>query len=183
MKEWTPEKGPWSSIYKIWRWEVVSGLCLMNGYRYGAELGVDSGRFTLFMLAMIPQSRIIAVDLWAPQPDNKGPETWAETKHEKHYERFKRACAEHYPGRVDIVRDWTHNAAKNVADGALDFAFIDADHSYEGCSRDIADWTPKIRKGGMICGHDYNWDGVKRAVDETGPCMALPDSVWARYIK
>ena len=62
-------------------------------------------------------------------------------------------------------------AAKLIPDGSLDFVFLDADHSYPGISSDIALWGPKIKKGGVLCGHDYDhpsfpdW-GVKRAVDE-----------------
>ena len=65
--------------------------------------------------------------------------------------------------RMDSVE-----AAKRVEDGSLDFVFIDGDHSYDGCKRDIAAWTPKVKLGGWIGGHDYSerW-GVKRAVDET----------------
>jgi predicted O-methyltransferase YrrM len=53
----------------------------------------------------------------------------------------------------------------------LDFVFIDADHSYEGCKADIEAWFPKVKPGGLLSGHDYdNPDfpefGVKRAVDE-----------------
>ena len=62
------------------------------------------------------------------------------------------------------------DAAKDILDG-LDFVFIDADHSYDGCHADIEAWASKVRPGGLLCGHDYDnvdfpqW-GVKRAVDE-----------------
>ena len=62
------------------------------------------------------------------------------------------------------------DAANEVPD-ELDFVFIDADHSYEGCHSDIQAWAKKIKPGGLLCGHDYDnseypqW-GVKRAVDE-----------------
>ncbi|MBW3538758.1 MAG: class I SAM-dependent methyltransferase [Planctomycetes bacterium] len=49
----------------------------------------------------------------------------------------------------------------------LDVLFIDADHSYVGCSADIRAWRPHVRKGGLICGHDYGtFPGVTAAVDE-----------------
>jgi cephalosporin hydroxylase len=51
-------------------------------------------------------------------------------------------------------------------DKSLDFVFIDADHKYEGVLADITAWLPKIRDGGIIAGHDYDWDGVKKAVNE-----------------
>jgi hypothetical protein len=49
----------------------------------------------------------------------------------------------------------------------LDMVYLDADHSYESVSQELALCRKKVRAGGYICGHDYapQW-GVKRAVDE-----------------
>ena len=46
--------------------------------------------------------------------------------------------------------------------------------------KDINSWLPKIRKGGMISGHDYfNPCGVKKAVDEKfGSKVKTYDSCW-----
>jgi uncharacterized Rossmann fold enzyme len=78
----------------------------------------------------------------------------------------------HFAGeRAKILRKDSREAAKDIPDGSLDFVFIDADHSYEGCRADIEAWLPKVKAGGFIAGHDYDnakypqW-GVKRAVDE-----------------
>lgn len=44
--------------------------------------------------------------------------------------------------------------------------FIDADHTYDSVRRDIELWLPKIQLGGVLAGHDYDWDteDVKKAV-------------------
>ena len=57
---------------------------------------------------------------------------------------------------------------KEIKPASLDFVFIDADHCYESCSADIKAWYPKVRKGGVVSGHDYSGrhQGVCRAVDE-----------------
>jgi hypothetical protein len=68
-----------------------------------------------------------------------------------------------------IVKAFTHDASQNVMDGFYDMVFIDADHSYDGCSLDIKDWAPKVRCGGILCGHDYDWPGVNRAVKQLIP--------------
>ena len=54
------------------------------------------------------------------------------------------------------------------ADGSLCCVYIDADHTYESVTEDITAWLPKIRAGGVICGHDYSggWKEVVRAVDD-----------------
>lgn len=74
-------------------------------------------------------------------------------------------------GRHEIVRKRSTDALGDVADTSLDFVFIDADHSYEGCRADIEGWRHKVKPGGWLGGHDYaNHDfpkfGVTRAVDE-----------------
>jgi SAM-dependent methyltransferase len=57
-------------------------------------------------------------------------------------------------------------AAEQFADDSVDFVFIDASHEYEDIKADIAAWYPKVKPGGLFAGHDYNWTGVRRAVDE-----------------
>jgi hypothetical protein len=41
-----------------------------------------------------------------------------------------------------------------IADGSLDFIFIDGDHRYPVIRRDIALYWPKLKPGGLMCGHD-----------------------------
>ena len=52
--------------------------------------------------------------------------------------------------------------------GKADVVFIDADHSYDACRNDMMLWWPKVKPGGIFCGHDYNENhpGVVKAVDE-----------------
>ena len=60
-------------------------------------------------------------------------------------------------------------ASKQIQDEFLDLVFIDADHQRKSVHSDIINWFPKVRNGGMICGHDYDnpeHEGVRKAVDE-----------------
>lgn len=41
-----------------------------------------------------------------------------------------------------------------VKDGVADLVFIDADHAYSSALQDIKAWWPKVRAGGILCGHD-----------------------------
>jgi hypothetical protein len=63
-----------------------------------------------------------------------------------------------------------------------DMIFIDADHSYEAVKDDILNWRPHLRRGGLLCGHDCDWQSVRQALDETLPGWQRgPGSIW--YIK
>lgn len=57
-------------------------------------------------------------------------------------------------------------AAMHFEDNSIDFVFLDASHEYEDIKADIAAWYPKVKSGGIFAGHDYEWNGVKRAVTE-----------------
>lgn len=178
-------KGPDQEAGRIMRWHVVGGLCLLHGYRNGVELGVSQGRFTMYLCAIMHDMNMMAVDRWEEQPDHTS-EGWIGWDHEGSHSRFKSNCEKFFPGRVDIRRMDSSQSANLVEDGSIDFSFIDGDHSYEGCKKDIDAWLPKIRPGGMICGHDYNekWPGVMKAVKETFNNYAIArDSVWLHFPK
>lgn len=47
-------------------------------------------------------------------------------------------------------------AASIIKDETFDFFWIDADHRYHAIKRDIELWLPKVKKGGILSGHDYD---------------------------
>lgn len=60
-------------------------------------------------------------------------------------------------------------AARLLAERSIqaDVVYLDASHDYEDCSRDLENYWPLIRTGGMLFGDDYIfWEGVTKAVDE-----------------
>jgi glycosyltransferase involved in cell wall biosynthesis len=46
-------------------------------------------------------------------------------------------------------------AVTDFADESLDFVYIDGNHQLKYVVEDIVEWTKKIKKGGIIAGHDY----------------------------
>ncbi len=58
------------------------------------------------------------------------------------------------------------DAARTYEDESIDFIFIDAAHDYESVRSDIYSWYPKLKKGGIMAGHDNTWPGVVKAVNE-----------------
>uniref|UniRef100_A0A6M3JDN5 Putative methyltransferase n=1 Tax=viral metagenome TaxID=1070528 RepID=A0A6M3JDN5_9ZZZZ len=62
----------------------------------------------------------------------------------------------------------SEDASKKIADKSLDFVYVDADHTYDNCKKDLNLWWGKVKDGGILCGHDFSVDmlGVVRAVIE-----------------
>lgn len=64
----------------------------------------------------------------------------------------------------------------------FDMLFLDADHSTPGLTRDIELYLPLVKKGGILCGHDFETphNDVAQAVVAKFPNYTiLVDSIWA----
>ena len=147
---------------------------LPEGELVGAEIGVFYGELSERLLRTKPGLKLHLVDSWGDYDDTLLESgdfhaTMSNASQERACSHTREAMAQ-FKDRAVIHKAKSQEAAKMI-DGLLDFVFIDADHSYEGCKADIEAWAPKVRPGGLLCGHDYDnvdypqW-GVKRAVDE-----------------
>lgn len=81
-------------------------------------------------------------------------------------------------GYIVPVRKPSVEAAKDYEDESLVGVFIDASHEYEDVLADIRAWWPKVKQGGYFGGHDINWPGVARAVQESFPGVQPLGSSW-----
>lgn len=77
--------------------------------------------------------------------------------------------------------------SQNVA--PFDMVFIDGSHEYRDVKADILAWKQLLAPKGIICGHDYDWDGnqtwlgVKQAVDELlGGVSRAVGSIWYQVL-
>lgn len=144
------------------------------GFRLGVEVGVERARFSKILCQVDPELKLYGVDPWQVSREYRNHVSqdrldgfFLETR-----ERMKP-----FNSRFQIIRDVSVKAAKRFADEALDFVFIDARHDYQSAKEDIEAWAVKVRKDGIVSGHDYregqNKDkpdkpeyGVKKAVNE-----------------
>ncbi len=78
---------------------------------------------------------------------------------------------------LDVSLVWQHyectstTGARLFQDGSCDFVFLDADHTLEGMRGELRAWWPKVKRGGMLAGHDWTTDfpGVGQAIQEFFP--------------
>lgn len=97
---------------------------------------------------------------------------------------------------VNILRGKSHEFSKEFANNSFDLIFVDGDHRYSWVKKDLHHWWPKIRKGGIFCGHDcegteYNENhinedcidnvhhGVIKAVTQMFPEAKIENGIWS----
>ena len=157
---WRPEIPGWSDdillYYHLVAGELPDGAII-------AEVGVNAGRSAVYLaerLLALGKRRVhfYAIDWWPG-------------------EGFRRELLATYRAglasdeAIDllrVVRCDGVRAASLFLHESLDFVFIDSDHSEPGMVEHLRVWTPKVKPGGILAGHDYSevdWPGVVRAVD------------------
>lgn len=163
----------------IKRWDVLNRLVKQHSIHTVVEIGVRKGRNMRFVMQRNEGLIWYAVDPWEFMPSYP---YWPQEMHDKCYKEFQQEKKRFGANRVKEIKLYSHEAVDKVPEG-IDLVFIDGDHTYEAVKQDIALWTPKVRVGGIMSGHDYNnlprFPGVKPAVDEVFDRVDLePDWVW-----
>lgn len=71
---------------------------------------------------------------------------------------------------IKVIKSDSVEASFLYEDNSIDFLFVDGSHEYEDVKKDLIVWFPKVKKGGVMAGHDYtgDWKSVRKAVDEFG---------------
>ena len=142
---------------------LIPILQTMNRPIVGCEVGVAFGTTFIYTLDNVPGiEKMYAVDPHA-HPTLTSPEDlveWATVK------KIFIANCEPYKNKVIFIDKTSDEAKDMIPDNSLDYIFIDGDHSYEAVYKDIRNYYPKMKSGSIFAGHDYNWEGVIKAVNE-----------------
>ena len=137
------------------RWEIIINLINEYNYHAIAEIGVSKGDNAYHIIINCELNKFYLID-----PDYNGTFNYG------WFKKYQQAI---------FLRVPSNQAVRLIDDNSLDLVFIDADHHYDSVKEDIEIWYPKVKKGGIISGHDYYMNdginlkyniGVKRAVNE-----------------
>jgi hypothetical protein len=141
------------------------------------EVGAWKGRSTSCLAVEIANSKkditLYVVDTWEGSIEHsEGTEQKSlPTLYETFIDNMKPVEEYYMPLKLT-----SEEASKKFKDKSLKFVFLDASHEYEDVKKDILNWMPKVKNGGILAGHDYYPDGaydwfpgVKNAVNELIP--------------
>lgn len=154
MRQWRFTKGC----------NALARLIPRTGGRDMVEVGVFDGATSMGLLYRFPKLTLTMVDPWRLYPDKNllSEDDWPAVK------ALALGRTEFAVDRRIVYEATSLIAAGWKPDASQDIVFIDGDHSYEAVFADIRAWWPKVRLGGILCGHDYphrRFPGVRRAVD------------------
>jgi len=135
----------------------------------GCELGIARGDHAEDLLRNAKPRELHLVDNWS-WPRNLDPA--AETARIN-----ARFAAEIAAGRVHVHPVSFAEYFASIPDRTLDWVYVDGSHSYDDVSRDAWQAWPKIRGGGILCGHDF---AIRPDVWGTGVCRAVIELIQNR---
>lgn len=121
------------------------------GFKVGVEVGVQEGKYSKILLDANPGVELYGVDPYVPY-------RW--------YRDFTRSATigghktEAYAllGGYDnyhFIEKMSADAVNDFKDNSLDFVYLDGNHEFMHVAVDISLWQKKLRKGGILAGHDY----------------------------
>ena len=174
--------------------DTLAALLHELDFKVGVEIGVQRGKFSEVICKFNPQMKVYGVDPWAEYVTHPSEKHQKSTQNhssqakleEFHQETVKRLSP--YPG-YEIIREYSIDALKHFEDESIDFVYIDANHEYSFVMEDIEEWHKKVKKGGIVSGHDYygirdprSSMHVKPAVDDFVRDNGIkPLIIWGTY--
>ncbi len=129
---------------------TLASLFKELGFKVGAEVGVERGKYSEVLCTKNPGVRLYAIDYWTSYSGYR--DYTSQSKLDRFYEEVKERLKDF---NCKIIKKSSVEAAKDFEDNSLDFVYIDANHEFRHVVEDISAWIKKVRPGGIISGHDY----------------------------
>lgn len=134
----------------------------------GVEIGCLDG-FSSTVILAASSLTLVSIDPFVPDSMEKSLIG--------NLERFKANTAP-FASRSRLLKDFSQNVAPTWTQ-ALDFLFIDGDHTKEAVLRDYNQWTPFLKVGGILAIHDSRMFRPGGAPFHVGPSEVARDQVYA----
>lgn len=154
------------------------------------EIGAWKGKSTAYMAVEIANSnkkiKFDCVDTWEGDDDIKNC-------HDEPLLKEPNLLYEHFLKNIEPVKQYINpirktsfEASKLFLNETLNCVFIDGSHDYDSVKSDILAWLPKIKNGGVLSGHDFSHQPIKKALKDTlgsGFFEFKNEDVWVFKVK
>lgn len=133
----------------------------------GLEIGVYRGEHSYNMIRLLDVKKLFLVDPYLLYEGNK------------HYDKAKSVLRK-WRNKTCFIIKKSEDISDTFNDNYFDFVYIDDGHDYESVKRQICLYYPKVKKGGILGGHDFcvSCPDVCRAVIEFTDKKGLKFRSW-----
>jgi len=150
---WMPE---WADPLPETELKEIERLCELTEKKIFVDVGCLIGGFTKVMakVARNNNGKVFSIDLFKTSP---APTVLWEIHHSYPVKDiFIRHMAERGVSEyVNILEGDASSFVPQFEDESVDFIFLDAAHNFNSVTNDLTLWYKKLKKGGVIAGHDY----------------------------
>lgn len=123
------------------------------GFKIGAEIGVRNGYYSKWICIKNKNVKLFLIDPYKAYPEYvERHDKDGQIKLDKSYEKAKSRLEKF---NCEFIKKMSMDAVNDFLDNSLDFVFIDGNHTFEYVVNDIAEWSKKVKPGGIVSGHDY----------------------------
>jgi hypothetical protein len=125
-----------------------------------AEIGVQAGEYSESLFRVLEPEELYLIDCWQVLEDQEDPVRnywdqyyWNQAAQDRYYSLVREKFVQN--SNVKVIKEFSSEAARVFPDEYFDLIYIDANHTYKSVSEDLETWFPKVKKGGILAGHDY----------------------------
>jgi len=173
---------------------LIHSINLLGDNLIGVEVGVFKAESSCTILQNCPNVKILhLVDNWKPYNDYlkdpyDGRVAYIVDQENIDIIKFMAYNNIKYSGhkdKVTIHEGQSSEIAKTFEEEYFDFVFLDTYMTYHQAKGDLFDWYPKVKKGGIFSGHDWNVSVIKNVVTKfrqdhnITSNMGVYDNIWA----
>ena len=135
------------------------------GVKTGCEVGVKAAANACDMLTRIPDLQLYLVE---PYCDYDGVDfKRGQRAHNINMlEAVNRINKKKFAYNIRWIFEKSEDAHRKIPDESLDFVYIDGNHDYDYHMLDLILYSRKVKPGGIISGHDYNFPGLCAATND-----------------
>ena len=157
--------------------ESTKAFKQLGEFLVGVEIGVWIGENALSILQNTDIEMLYLVDPYIEYDEYNINEISSHPvmgSNEAHAKKI----LEPYKDRITWVKKKAHDAIEDIPNN-LDFVYIDGNHCGNYVKSDIKDYYPKVRKDGILAGHDFQKSAVREHVinfnkDKEHPLWSFP---------
>jgi hypothetical protein len=122
----------------------------------GVEIGTSNGDNAVNILENLDIKKLYLIDPYKNYDQFQEQDRWEKEAHSR---------LDKFNDKIIWVRKTSEDALNDIPDN-LDFCYIDGSHHYADVKKDIINYYPKVKLGGLITFHDFEFGEVNTAVNE-----------------